>query len=178
MKNLQKIIIPDSVRRVDSYSFCFCFNLTSISFPTNISILQPRMFYECHRLQHIKLPPYLRKIGDECFFKCVLPGEIIRFLISFVCLGHQSQIGGRFSILACFLYENTYLLATKRSIPVRHDLEFIPSDFFVFALWYLMYVAVYGVFIGFLYRLLWQRERANKGDDRILHDLTENTKEG
>ena len=114
----------------------------------------------------------------KCFFKFVLPGEIIRFLISFVCLGHQSQIGGRFSILACFLYENTYLLATKRSIPVRHDLEFIPSDFFVFALWYLLYVAVYGVFIGLLYRLLWRRERANKGDDRILHNPTENTEEG
>lgn len=109
---------------------------------------------------------------NRCFLKFVLPGEIIRFLISFVCLGHQSQIGGRFSTLACFLYENTYLLATKRSIPVRHDLEFIPADFFVFALWYLLYAALYGVLIALLYRFLWRRESAKRGDDCVTQTPT------
>ena len=94
----------------------------------------------------------------KCFLKFVLPGEIIRFLISFVCLGHQNQIGGRFSIFACFLFENTYLIATKRDIPVRHDLEYIPADFLAFAFWYLLYAAIYGVLIALVYRFLWQRE--------------------
>lgn len=104
----------------------------------------------------------------KCFLKFVLPGEIIRFLISFVCLGHQSQIGGRFSKLACFLFENTYMIATKRHEAIRNDLEYIPADFFVFALWYLLYAAVYGILIALVYRFMWQWQRANPGDASTL----------
>ena len=100
----------------------------------------------------------LGSIIAPLYYKIPLPGEIIRFLISFVCLGHQNQIGGRFSIFACFLFENTYLIATKRDIPVRHDLEYIPADFLAFAFWYLLYAAIYGVLIALVYRFLWQRE--------------------
>lgn len=109
----------------------------------------------------------------KCFLKFVLPGEIIRFLISFVCLGHQSQIGGRFSKFACFLFENTYMIATKRHEAIRNDLEYIPADFFVFALWYLLYAAVYGILIALVYRYVWRWQRASQGDAPTLTSQNE-----
>ena len=105
----------------------------------------------------------------KCFLKFVLPGEILRFIISLVCLGHNNQIGGRFSHASTFLFENTYMYAANRYEAIRHDLEYIPTDFLVFALWYLVYAAVYGVLIARVYRMLWMREKSIQGDDRVLH---------
>lgn len=114
----------------------------------------------------------------KCFLKFVLPGEIIRFFISLICLGHNKQLGGRFCNAPAFLFENTYMVASNRYDAIRNDLTYIPTDFFAFTICYILYAVIYGLLITLVYRFLWQRERSNKGDDRILHDLTENTKEG
>ncbi len=111
----------------------------------------------------------------KCFLKFVLPGEIIRFFMSLVCLGHNNQIGGRFCHAPAFLFENTYMVATNRYEAIRNDLMYIPADFLAFAFWYLLYAAIYGVLIALVYRFLWQRQIAYHGDDRVLHDPTENT---
>lgn len=111
----------------------------------------------------------------KCFLKFVLPGEIIRFFISLVCLGHNNQIGGRFCNAPAFLFENTYMVATKRYDAIRNDLMYIPADFVAFAFWYLLYAAIYGVLIALVYRFLWQRQKTNQGDDSSLHDLTDKT---
>lgn len=50
------------------------------------------------------------------------------------------------------------MVATNRYEAIRNDLMYIPADFFVFALWYLLYAAIYGVLIALVYRFLWQRE--------------------
>ena len=111
----------------------------------------------------------------KCFLKFVLPGEIIRFFMSLVCLGHNNQIGGRFCNAPAFLFENTYMVATKRYDAIRNDLMYIPADFVAFAFWYLLYAAIYGVLIALVYRFLWQRQKTNQGDDSSLHDLTDKT---
>lgn len=113
----------------------------------------------------------------KCLLKFVLPGEIIRFFISLVCLGHNKQFGGRFCNAPAFLFENTYMVASNRYDAIRNDLMYIPTDFFVFALCYLLYAVIYGILIALLYRFLWQRERSNRGDDRIIQAPTENTEE-
>ena len=111
----------------------------------------------------------------KCFLKFVLPGEIFRFFISLVCLGHNNQIGGRFCNAPAFLFENTYMVATKRYEAIRNDLMYIPADFVAFAFWYLLYAAIYGVLIALVYRFLWQRQRAHQEDDVVLHNPSENT---
>ena len=107
----------------------------------------------------------------KCFLKFVLPGEIIRFLISLVCLGHQIQFGGRFSTLVAYLFENTYIFATKRHEAIRNDLEYVPADFLAFAFCYLLYAAIYGVLIALVYRFLWQQEAQKH---TVYHTPTEN----
>ena len=104
----------------------------------------------------------------KCFLKFVLPGESIRFFISLVCLGHNNQIGGRFCNAPAFLFENTYMVATKRYDAIRNDLMYIPADFVAFAFWYLLYAAIYGVLIALVYRFMWQWQRASQGDAPTL----------
>lgn len=70
------------------------------------------------------------------------------------------------------------MVASNRYDAIRNDLTYIPTDFFAFTICYILYAVIYGLLIALVYRFLWQRERSNKGDDRILHDLTENTEEG
>ncbi len=65
------IILPQSLTRVEAYSFARCKNLSdTMVIPEKVEIIEHSAFIECEKLTAIKLPPKLTHIGEGAFKNC------------------------------------------------------------------------------------------------------------
>lgn len=114
---------------------------------------------------------YIPSEDKFCWLKScarlVLPAETIRFLFCLSSLGHINQ-SGVFAFLPSLLFENTYLLWTNRSEPVRQWLEYIFADFIVYTLCYLLYIVIYLALVMLIYKHFW-KEAQKESEDLIVH---------
>ncbi|MBD5112739.1 MAG: leucine-rich repeat domain-containing protein [Ruminococcaceae bacterium] len=69
-RKITKIIIPDTIKRIDEYAFLKCFSLTEINIPDGITEISDCMFMYCEKLKSIKLPESVTKIGAGAFSHC------------------------------------------------------------------------------------------------------------
>ena len=69
-QHLKSICIPNNVVSLGFSSFECCYSLSRVELSTNITSLKNETFKNNHKLKHINIPPYLRKIGDSCFVGC------------------------------------------------------------------------------------------------------------
>ena len=99
--------------------------------------------------------------------KLVLPAETIRFLFCLISLGHMNQ-SGFFAFLPSLLFENTYLLWTNRSEPVRQWLEYIFADYVAYALCHIIYLVIYLALVMLIYKHFW-KESQKDSEDLIVH---------
>lgn len=110
---------------------------------------------------------YIPSEDKFCWLKScarlVLPAETIRFLFCLSSLGHLNQ-SGVFSLVPSLLFENTYLLWTNRSEPVRQMLEYNFADFLAFAACYIIYIAVYLALVAILYKRFWKKSQKDRED--------------
>lgn len=98
-----------------------------------------------------------------------LPGEIVRFLVCQVTLGHIKSTGF-FAYLPTLLFENTYLRWTGRGEQVRQKLlEYNFADFIVYALCFFLYLAIHLTLVMMIYRRFWLEAEKNR-DDLIIHE--------
>lgn len=95
--------------------------------------------------------------------RLVLPAETIRFLFCLSSLGHLNQ-SGKFAFLPSLLFENTYLLWTNRSEPVRHWLEYIFADFVAYALCHIIYLVIYFALVMLIYKHFWKEAQKDSED--------------
>lgn len=70
-KDVEKIILPDSLRRIDSDAFAGCSKLGSLEIPSGVTVIGARAFAGCP-LKELNLPPALEEIGDQAFEGCPL----------------------------------------------------------------------------------------------------------
>lgn len=61
------IIIPPSVRRINTSAFASCANLESINIPDNVIVMNPRAFEGCTSLKSVRLPSSIIYIGSKAF---------------------------------------------------------------------------------------------------------------
>ena len=98
----------------------------------------------------------------------VLPAETARFLISLFTLGNIRKSGG-ISYFPTLIFEEIYLRPIGRSEAVRSELSYIPVDFLVYFVCYLVYAAIHLSAIFAIYRVF-----CNKGkrdyDDLVVHE--------
>lgn len=52
-------------------TFMSCYNLKNFAVPPNTVTLEAEMFYDCTRLETVRLSVALNSIGARCFFRCV-----------------------------------------------------------------------------------------------------------
>ena len=114
---------------------------------------------------------YIPSEDKFCWLKScarlVLPAETIRFLFCLSSLGHLNQ-SGVFAFLPSFLFENTYLLWTNRSEPVRQWLEYIFADYVAYALCHIIYLVIYLALVMLIYKHFW-KEAQKDSEDLIVH---------
>jgi len=68
--NLMSIIIPNSVRSIDSYAFYNCSGLTSITIPNSVSSIGYQAFRDCSGLTSVTIGNSVTMIDGGVFFGC------------------------------------------------------------------------------------------------------------
>lgn len=63
-------IIPDTVTKLDDWSFADCTNLKSIIIPDSVEVIGNGVFYGCEKLTSIVIPSSVKSLGDKCFLTC------------------------------------------------------------------------------------------------------------
>lgn len=70
IKNIQHIIIPESVKSIDDLAFYNYKSLESITIPNNVTSIGYSAFYKCTNLKSIMIPNSVTSIERQCFFEC------------------------------------------------------------------------------------------------------------
>ena len=55
---------------IDDYAFGYCYSLTSITLPSNVTSIGDYVFYNCYSLTSITLPSSVTSIGNDAFEYC------------------------------------------------------------------------------------------------------------
>lgn len=79
--NVESIIVPKGVRRIQSNAFLGCKVLKDVSLPEGLESIGENAFKNCKALSHISLPQGIRFIGNYAFVgsgirNIILPGSI------------------------------------------------------------------------------------------------------
>jgi len=79
---LQKIVMPDSVKKISNYAFACCEKLKSIVFSPNTESIGLSAFWGCASLEQLDLPKKIDKIQNSTFAQCTgltqitIPGNV------------------------------------------------------------------------------------------------------
>ena len=68
--NVTKIIIPDSVSKIDEYAFSYCDSLVSVTIGNGVTHIGEGAFHDCYSLASITIPNSVKSIGYSVFSRC------------------------------------------------------------------------------------------------------------
>ncbi len=69
-KNLIDVTMPDSITEIDTHAFGGCEGITSIEIPNNVEVFNEVTFENCKKLTDVILPYNLIKINNDVFSGC------------------------------------------------------------------------------------------------------------
>ncbi|MBQ8524751.1 MAG: leucine-rich repeat protein [Clostridia bacterium] len=78
-RELESVVIPDSVTFIDTEAFSLCRNLEKVSIPSSVTKIGRAAFYYCSSLESVRLPRNLARIPDYMFYMCTSLEEIITY---------------------------------------------------------------------------------------------------
>lgn len=76
-RNLQKIILPETLLRIEDSAFDDCKNLTEIFFPKSLTEIGAWAFHGCDKIKSFKIHGGISKIGTYAFGSCEALEQII-----------------------------------------------------------------------------------------------------
>ncbi len=71
-----KIVLPDTLKTIETLAFYMCTNLTEITVPDGVTEIKDSAFDSCMSLESITIPGTCGTIGKEIFFGCTALEEI------------------------------------------------------------------------------------------------------
>ena len=86
-RGLEKIVLPDSLRVIESQAFMDCSKLKNVVFNEGLQVIEWSAFYICKNLNEFVLPKSLRVVGDEALQyakKVTIHGELPHNLMDFL----------------------------------------------------------------------------------------------
>ena len=60
----------NGLTKIESYAFCGCALLSSVSIPDGVTFIGEYAFYDCSKMSSIYLPPSIQSIGYNVFYRC------------------------------------------------------------------------------------------------------------
>ena len=76
-ENLERVFIPESVKRIRKGAFRDCFSLKDIELPNGLSEIEEYTFSRCESLKYIRIPEGVTKIGRGAFSECASLEEVV-----------------------------------------------------------------------------------------------------
>lgn len=73
---INTVTIPDTVKYIGEYSFCFCSNLRNINFGANIRRIEDFAFRYCNNLETVIICDSVMSLGEYCFSDCTSLTEV------------------------------------------------------------------------------------------------------
>ena len=64
---IEEVIIPDTVKRIESSAFYGCYNLKKVKLPTALTYIGKVAFYNCNALESLTIPNTVKEIGFAAF---------------------------------------------------------------------------------------------------------------
>ena len=75
--DIEKVIMPTTVKNIGRYAFCNCPNLREVVFNNKIEQIDEGAFSKCNNIKKINIPGTIRNIGDYAFGDCYKLEKII-----------------------------------------------------------------------------------------------------
>lgn len=69
-KNLQNILLPSTLKKIDVAAFAGCEALETLNLPQELETIAPYAFTACNKLSTVTLPQGLKQMGDGAFSRC------------------------------------------------------------------------------------------------------------
>ena len=68
---IERIILPESIRTIDSDAFKVCKSLKEINIPNGVTSIGRAAFFDCQKLANINIPDSMTLIGNSAFKDCI-----------------------------------------------------------------------------------------------------------
>ncbi len=68
--NLERVVLPEGLRFIESFAFAECLNLKEITLPNSLRIIERSAFSHCESLEHIKIGNGGTTLEGELFYGC------------------------------------------------------------------------------------------------------------
>ena len=69
-RNLEKVVIPESVTEIGASAFKDCEKLKSVNLPAGVTRIENETFSHCTSLERVEIPSGVAEIGDSAFAGC------------------------------------------------------------------------------------------------------------
>lgn len=122
---LQKVILPDSVKTVGEYAFYNCTALKSVE-ASGLRVIEQFGFYGCTNLKKVEWSSEVEKIGDSAFASCIHLRSL-EVPTSCTYIGTDAFMACQSLVLDCSQNELAAQAAEQYGIPT----EFVKSDDFL-----------------------------------------------
>lgn len=75
-EKLKTLVLPESLKKIDSKAFEYCGNLESVNIPGSVSRIESETFGSCYKLRDLKLSEGLTYVGKGAFEYCKALTEV------------------------------------------------------------------------------------------------------
>ena len=69
-KDIIKVVLPDSIERIEASAFCNCQSLKEVVFGNGLQTIGNKSFYSCSSLKTLTIPENVRSIEERAFNGC------------------------------------------------------------------------------------------------------------
>lgn len=115
---LRSLKIPDSVTFINSFAFCYNYNLTSVKLSNSLEYIPCGLFYECTNLKSIEIPNSVKLIEGIAFYGChnlesiKIPKSVTKI--------EGEILGECYSLKKIYVYQDSYAYrALKKEYPSK-----------------------------------------------------------
>ena len=126
LKNLEIIVMPNTITKIGNYAFEGCSSLKDITLSNNLTELTDSVFYGCTSLEFVELPKKCSIINSLSFYGCTSLKSLIMSSNSYI-------VGSRFS--NCRSLKEIYLIESNNSVNFENLSSIENFDSLVFYLY-------------------------------------------